>query len=165
MSWFCSVLYFIRVHVPLNPGSENGSLISCSLLWIKCPGGLFLSRKKSERLLVSLLLAQRLTLDGMYQRRTSSRSQNLTLDNALLARWSGKFDSGVQVGKILQNLPTFMSILAHYSLFLHLNKSIPGSHKEVIPRERPADTFSRIRGLFGLVSILWELNLIQTPKD
>jgi hypothetical protein len=104
---------------------------------------------------VSLLLAQRLTLDGTYQRRASSRLQNLTLDNALLARWSSKFGLGVQDGKILQNLPTLMSILAHYSLFLHhLNKSIPGPHKEVIPRERPADTFSRIRGLFGLVSIL-----------
>jgi hypothetical protein len=115
---------------------------------------------------VSLLLEQRLTLDGMYQRRTSNRSQNLTLDNALLARWPSKFDSGVQAGKILQNLPTFMSILAHYSLFLHhLNKSIPGPHKEAIPRERPADTFSRLRGLFGLVSILSELDLIQALKD
>jgi hypothetical protein len=102
----------------------------------------------------------------MYQRRTSNRSQNLTLGNPLLARLPSKFGSGVQTGKILQNLPTFMSILDHYSLFLRLlNKSIPGPHKEAIPRERPAETFSRIRGLFGLVSRLSELDLIQAPKD
>jgi hypothetical protein len=91
----------------------------------------------------------------MYQRRASNRSQLLTPNIAWFLGWSSKLDSGLQAGKISGNLPTFMSIVAHYSLFLHhLNRSISGPNKEAIPRERPADTFGRVRGLFGLVSII-----------